>query len=294
MDYEIDYGFDILATGEARIIREETPDAKIAFGKIDGSIKKSNGKTKIYWSEIFENNPNILQPGEDSEKLIIANNYPTHRPFINYAKSKYAQTDGQQKILYKAAFDPDYEATRGELFFSDSETAEAEKLIRDLNFPIVFVGPSTNVANKSWLPERWEELIKQSSYNFVQLIYDGQATNQAAPQISGLKGVRQIDTKTFRQACAVLKACIGRSLLLTVEGDLHHAAAALNMPAIVLWSHYSHPDNLGYEEHINIRWDAAGKPCGLRDSCIQCKHSMEMIKVEDALLALNQVAKEIR
>jgi len=286
VEYGVDYGSDILATGEARIVREQNPDTKIAFGNPEALSPTSEGKTKLYWSEIFENNPNILQPGENAEEITIIANFPKSRPFINYAKTKYTQIDEQNKTPYKFAYNADYETTRGELFFSDNEIAEAEKLIGDLEAPIIFIDPIAGIENKGWLPERWNNLVEQSSYNFVQLLYNNQPT--------ALNGVTQIDPKTFRLACAILKVCSGKSILLTTDSNLHHAAAALNMPTIVLWSHYSHPDNLGYEEHINIRWDAAGTPCGLRDSCIQCKHSMEMIKVEDVLLAIDMTIKELR
>ena len=281
----MEYGSDILATGEAKIICQENPEAKIAFGNPEVLSQSEKGKTKLYWSEIFKNNPNILQPGENAEKIIIVPNYPKSRPFFNYAKTKYAQFDGKKTTPYKVAYDPDYQVTCGELFFSDSEITEAEKLIENIESPIIFFDPYADILNKFWLPERWDDLIKQSSYNFVQLTYD--------KHDEPLNGANQVSTKTFRQASAVLSAGVGRGILLSVDCDLHHAAAALNMPAIVLWSHYSHPDNLGYDDHINIRWDAAGKPCGLRDACIQCQRSAEMIKVDDVNLAIEMALKNI-
>ena len=282
----MDYGYDIIATGEAKIICAQNPGAKIAFGNPEVLSPSAAGKTKLFWSEVFENNPNILQPGEDVEEIIIVTNFPKSRPFVNYAKTKFTQIDEQNKTPYKIAFHPDYEATRGELFFSDHEIAEAEKIIEDLEDPIIFFDPYADIPNKQWLPERWDNLIKQSSYKFIQLTYD--------TQMPAINGALQVNAKTFRQACAVLNAAVGRGLLLSVDSNLHHAAAAVNLPAVVLWSHYSHPDNLGYDDHINIRWDAAGKPCGLKASCIQCKTSMEMIKVSDVLSAIDLTIRKMR
>ncbi|MGA0394036.1 MAG: hypothetical protein ACO3MW_08260 [Rhodospirillales bacterium] len=286
MAYDSSYGSDILATGEARLISESDPEAKVAFGNPDALSQNAKGKTKLYWSEIFENNPHILQPGEDAEKLIIAPNYPKSRPFIDYRKTKYNFADEQNKSPYKIAYDPDYEATRGELYFTDQEIEEAEKLVKDLNTPIVFLDAFDTIANKLWPIERWEELVKSAPYNFVHLTYD--------ERMETIAGAKHINADTFRQACAVLKLSVGNGILLGIDSHLHHAAAAVNLPAAVIWSHYSHPDNLGYPDHINVRWDAAGKPCGLRDQCIQCKHSMEMIKVEDAMHAIELAFKHIK
>lgn len=277
-------GEDIMATGEARIICEENPDAKVAFGNPDVLSKNKQGKTKLYWSDIFKNNPHILQPGEDAEKVLISPNYPKSRPFIDYRKTKYNQIDQDTMTPYKIAYESDYEATRGELYFTDEEIKAAKKLIDGEKTPIIFLDPFDAIENKHWPLERWEELIELAPYHFIQLIY-----NELGEPING---ATHIKVDTLRQACAVLHVSVGNGILLGVDSHLHHAAAAVNLPSAVLWSHYSHPDNLGYPDHVNVRWDAAGNPCGLRDSCIQCKHSMEMIKVNDVLHAINLAFKK--
>lgn len=276
-----DYGSDILAVGEAREICQEKPGTKVAFGDPEILSPGNQGKMKLYWSEIFENNPNILQPGENAEEVIVISNYPKSRPYINYRKSKYSQLGEHKGLMYKVEYNADYIATRGELFFTNKEMLAGQETLKELEAPLVILNSTTTITNKNWIKERWEDLVTKAPYNFIQL-----GLKDQNPVIDGIK---QIEFESFREACAFLKAAASQAVLLGVDGDLHHVAAALNMPSIVLWSHYSHPDNLGYVEHINIRWDAAGKPCGLRDSCIQCKKSMEMIKVQDVLLAIRMV-----
>lgn len=279
------YSADIMATGEARSVREQNPEAKVAFGDPDVLSKNSKGKTKLYWSDIFENNPNILQPGENAKEVIIVSNFPKSRTYIDYAKTKYTQTNDHKETLLKIAFHADFEAQRGELFFSDAEIDKAKKLIGNIDSPIVIIDSHPNTPNKGWLQERWEATIERSPYKFVQLIYKD--------KITPLNGATQIHTEAFREACTILKICVGRGIYLGVEGDLHHAAAAVNLPAVVLWSHYSHPDNLGYKDHINIRWDAAGDPCGLRAPCAKCKVAMEMIRADDVVSAIELLMKPI-
>jgi ADP-heptose:LPS heptosyltransferase len=276
-------GEDIMATGEVKLICKDNPNAKVTFGSPETFSKNSGEKSKFYWSDIFENNPNILQPGDTPEELIISENFPTSRPFINYARTRYNETNQHKTSPYKIAYNSEYEATRGELFFNDDEIAAAQELIRGLDTPTIFLNPYANFVNKHWLEDRWYDLIKKSSYHFAQLTYDSQQRS--------LDDVAHVKAKSFRQACAVLSVGTEHSVLLGVDSHLHHAAAAVNLPSIVLWSHYSHPDNLGYSDHINIRWDAAGNPCGLRDACIQCKKSMEMIKVDDVILAIKMALK---
>ena len=279
------YGEDIIATGQARLAREEHPDAKIVFGDPDLFTANNGENFKMHWSEMYENNPNILQPDEDAEDVIIIPNYPKHRPFINYKKTKFDSVTGDETNILKIAYDPDFELHRGELFFTEEELATAKKRIENVQPPIVFIDWKTEITNKSWILDRWQSVIDKSSLNFVEFkIPDGEQK---------LEGTELIEVRSFREACAILKICLGKGFLLGIQSNLHHAAAALNLPAIVIWSHYGHPDILGYDDHINVRWDAAGDPCGLRSPCANCKISMEMIKVDDVLLAIQTIKETI-
>ncbi|MEX2449662.1 MAG: hypothetical protein WD407_02290 [Rhodospirillales bacterium] len=277
------YGDDIMATGDAKTARAEHPNAKVVFADPDNPFHNEKGKARLHWSIVYENNPNILQPGEDAEDLLVIPIFPGSRPYINYEKSRYATLgDSSDKIPIKIAYNRDFQAPRGELYFTADEIAKAEEAVAGLKPPIAVIEPLTKGANnKAWIWERWQEVVEQSDCTFVQLGADD--------DIPWLDGVQKIVTPSFREACAILAVCKNTGFFLGTDGGLHHAAAAIGLPAIVLWSHYSHPDNLGYEDHVNIRWDAAGSPCGLREPCIQCQRSMEMIKVNDVLVAIGIV-----
>ena len=68
-----------MASGEARQMKKNNPDAKIIVG---------NGIDEI-WSEVFENNPHIsrLEDVNPCEKVIWLKNYVNNRPYLDYKNS---------------------------------------------------------------------------------------------------------------------------------------------------------------------------------------------------------------
>lgn len=103
------------------------------------------------------------------------------------------------------------------------------------------------------------------------------------PGTAWLSGVRRIETQTFWQAFSVLKAC--RAAVLH-EGGLHHAAAALSVPAVVMFGGYISPDQTGYSGHVNLF--TGGEPCGWRKPCAHCQTAMAKITVDAVIASLDQ------
>jgi ADP-heptose:LPS heptosyltransferase len=98
-----------------------------------------------------------------------------------------------------------------------------------------------------------------------------------------LKGVPYLET-TFRQALAVLQ---GASLLVTTDGALHHAAAALGVPAVVIWGGFTSPKNLGYDSHTNL-WTGA-HPCGIwKYECPHCRKALNAITPQQVIDAIGE------
>lgn len=127
--------------------------------------------------------------------------------------------------------------------------------------------------NKAWLWDRWQALVdSMPPGTFVQC---------GAAGSRWLSGVHVISTGTFREAMAVLSRSVA---LVTTEGGLMHAAAAVGTPAVVLWSEFISPDVTGYKMHTNLRH--AGNPCGMRINCPSCRRSMAAITVDEVRAAL--------
>lgn len=211
-----------------------------------------------YWSEVFENNPRIAREG----RAIELNNRPGRRPYI------LGQTDR------RFVFNPNYRAVPGEIWLGDDE----RDWLGDKPPGFVLIEPhvkeKVSGRNKAWPWENWQALVNRAgARKFVQPSYGK----------SLLDGVSSFKVESFRQACALLSRA---GMLITTDGGLHHAAAALDRPAIVLWGHYSSPGILGYPQHINI-WDETG-PCGSLDPCSKCETAMNAISVDRVLDELLQ------
>lgn len=212
------------------------------------------------WHEVFENNPRIARQGRVQRLL----NCSGSRPYIA------AKT--QAKWTWKK-----WRIEPGEIYLSESEQEFAERFEGQ-----VLIEPNTKVldGNKSWAFERWQALVdKVGRHRFIQV---GPAAGRR------LNDVQFVETSTFRRAAAVLavsKAFVG------AEGGLHHAAAALGRPAVVLFSAFISPEVTGYRAHRNLYKGASGLGCGTRVPCTCCKRSMEAISVDEVALNLKEIAE---
>lgn len=208
----------------------------------------------IQWHPVFENNPKILrEPERGCERL---KNCGGFRPYI--------ELKGTKRWVWKK-----WNISPGEIFLSEEEKAFAAPYAGK-----IMIEPNTKVegSNKAWIYTRWQELVERGG-EFVQV---------GGPKV--LKGVQHVVAPTFRHACAVLavsKAFVG------TEGGLHHAAAALNVPAVVLFSEFISPEITGYTQHRNLRH--AGPTCGSRITCQGCIASMDRITVDEVETNLREI-----
>lgn len=246
------YGDEIIGSGLAR--GAAARGKRIAFG--DGNqIKWSN------WAEeIYRYNPNVAPPGsEHLPNLEWIRHYKGHRLYGHFV--------GGTLI-----FNPAFSGTPGEFFFNIVE--------RDwcpIKPGFVLVEPFTKDAapNKQWPIERYAELIERlqaRGYRVAQFIYDG-------VRPLNLK-VESIHTPNFRRAVSALDRA---QLFIGSEGGLHHAAAAVGIPAVVLFGGFIHPRTTGYAGHTNIF--VGNEPCGQIRRCHHCIDAMNQITVDQVLSA---------
>lgn len=224
-----------MVSGRARVQQETDPRK---------CIVTYEGKPK--WSPIWENNPRIARPYDkgDFQKLVArgANN---QRPY-HLAKTP-------EKWVYNLNFRPDV----GELYFSRDEL-EFGKRHRGLIIlePHIKSGASPN---KQWGWDRWQKLTDQ-------ILAEGLHVSQIGPHGTRLlRGARLIQTADFRHGCAVLQ--YARAAVLP-EGGLHHAAAAVGLPAVVIFGGFTPIELTGYDLHRN-HGASLNQACGMR---IPCKH----------------------
>lgn len=229
------WGDEVIATGIAKKARLKT-NRPICIG--DGH--------NIFWSPVFDGNQKISK--EITKDCVWIKSYPGSRPYI------------KQILPDRFVFDELFHVEPGELFFSPEELRHTEK-------DFVYIEPNIKGElgfNKDWGFDKWQKVVNSlPDIKFVQ----GKGRK--------LENVLQVDTSSFRDACALLSRAF---LFVGTDGGLHHAAAALGLPAVVVWSGFSPSKVLGYSSHINLQ--ANVKACGKFKECKHCADASAAITVE--------------
>ena len=241
------YGDELMASGRARSLSERT-GKRVA-------ILDRHGRPRGH--PIWRDNLRIAyRLGSDVETI---QDCPGFRPYIIGKRA--------DRWIWTT-----YRPKRGELYLRDNERALAPGGAYVLIEPHVKTKASPN---KDWGFDRYQAV--------VDLLPDV-AFVQAGPIGTPLlRGVRGINTSTFREACGVLS---GARAYFGPEGGLHHAAAALRIPAVVLFGGFISPEITGYTFQSNLFSAPDGKACGMRIPCRHCRQAWAEIKPADAAAEL--------
>lgn len=132
--------------------------------------------------------------------------------------------------------------------------------------------------NKAWFWDRWQMLANRYPRKFIQVGWG---------DVRRLAGVEFVPTHNVRLACAVMQFSLA---YVGPEGGLHHAAAAVGIPAVVLFGGFISPEITGYLTHHNLF--TGGRPCGMRVDCPHCRKAMDKITVDDVDIELNEALYE--
>lgn len=246
------WGDELLAAGQARRA-QQADQRRVQILDVAGAAR---------WHAIWNGNPRIARIGETGDFQRITNG-PNARPYI---ASKTAQ-----RWTWKP-----FEPTPGEIFFTDIERAFAAPYR-----PQVVVEPTVKAKaspNKQWPIQHWQRFVRLAKEAGIELTQIGPHGSRILP------GVNFILTTEFRLACAVLanaRAYVGH------EGGMHHAAAALGVPAVVIFGGFISPAQTGYPTHRNLF--TGGEACGMRVQCKHCADAMAAIKPEAVLDELRAI-----
>ncbi len=247
------FGDAIMATNLARGLHAQGKFA--AFG--NGQTIKWTG----YCEDIFKHNPNIARPGMEGQDNLVW--------FPHYKKNlTYCTYDG-----YKCKYIWNYEfkAQPGEMFFPVCE--------RRFALPESFIVIEPNVVwdravhvNKDWGEGKYEKLAKalmKRGHVVVQCIHNGSRRK--------IPGAQYILTGKCRDAIEIMAHA---SLFIGPEGANHHAAAAVGIPAIIIWGGWSPVQTMGYESHINLTGGST-EACGNTSRCGHCRDAFNRITVDE-------------
>lgn len=232
------WGDEIMATGEARLLQERDPRPV--------AVRSATGKAR--WHPIFEGNPRLSRDGAGDVQWL--HNWSGNRPYIAaYSRTRYTFRS--------------YRPPPGEIYFSAAETQQGARG-RGLVLVEPTIGPAACSVNKDWGFARWQALIR---------LLPGVPWAQMGPSgTRWLEGAARLETADFRSAAAVLARAL---LYVGPEGGLHHAAAAVGTPAVVLFGGFNSPEFTGYDTHCNLH--PGGTPCGQRLPCEHCRRAWEAI-----------------
>ncbi len=252
------FGDELIASGQARRLNEATGRKVI--------IRDRAGRIRSH--PIWANNPRIVGPSERPFKPEEIVNGPGVRPYIA-SKSEARWTWNT------------WECPVGEIYFSEDELAFAAR-----HSPQIVIEPNVKQKaspNKDWGRGRWIELVALLRASGLEPVQLGPAGTQILP------GVEITETPSFRHACAVLARAHAAIL---PEGGLHHAAAALKVPSVVIFGGYISPAQTGYASQVNLF--TGGAPCGMRTPCAHCAEAMAKIAPETVFEQLMDLFKNSR
>lgn len=247
-------GDDIIATGLAR-----------GF-KADGKLAAFGDGHKILWGpfseEMFRHNPNIAQPGlEHRPELKWIHHYKGARLYNKHANGRWT-------------WNYDFKVKPGEFFFNEVEQHVIAH--RRSIGPFIVVEPNVEwhkqvAPNKDWGASNYNELTARfirHGHRVVQFIHKNSRTR--------LRDVTTLQFHKFREAIATLSLA---KLYIGPEGGMHHAAAAVGIPAVVIMGGFIPPQVVGYDGHVNLTGGA--EACGTIGPCEHCKKAMAKISVEE-------------
>lgn len=252
-------GDQLIATGLAKGAAKR--GKKVAFGNGIQLIWDHNSE------KIFRNNPNIAFPGQEFGRNIEWVAY--YKGFRGYNK----QGPGHW------VWNMNWKCKPGEIYLNDEELKRGERIGKN------FIVLEPNIEN--WKPSAANKDWGRSNYQSVvmSLLNDGYQIIQFQYPKSGpiLRGVKHVPTHNFRDAISIMRHA---RLYLGAEGGLHHGAAAVGIPAVVLFGGFIPPSVTGYDTHTNL---AGSKTfCGSFTRCQHCLDAMASISQDRVYKAVKE------
>lgn len=140
-------------------------------------------------------------------------------------------------------------------------------------------GKAVGHSNKVYPYLRWLEVVR--SMPETQFVQCGAGD---LPWIME-PNVKHVVTPSFRHAAAVLA---GSRALVSGEGGLMHAAAAVGVQAVVYFGAFISPEVTGYARNANL-FAGTGLGCGMRTNCPHCRKAADRISPEEIQTQLRAV-----
>lgn len=207
---------------------------------------------------VWENNPAVDQ---NSDQKII--DCPGARPYI-------LRWEPGPICVWNTA----HKARAGKITLRDDEL-ECPDDVRHMLGEFAVVEPLVRhpgSPNKDWGFERWEKVIRDFPIPVIQLMPSWQGEDCV------LQSAAPIVTASIREAAGLVRVA---SLVMTVDGGMHHMAASMGTSAVVVFGGFADPAITGYNFQMNFVDPDGGTPCGRYQPCEQCQQTMSRITPSD-------------
>jgi len=227
-----------------------------------------NGKPRKH--PAWENNPAI-----DTQSPVKIVDSVHARPYISH----WTRWHGGAQIV----FNPNYHARAGKIHLTPAEYEAASRFVPDEPFAIVepIVRPPGS-QNKDWGFDKWKQVIKDFPIPVFQF--------KVGKQTRILQEAKMIEAPNFRISAGIIEQA---SLVMTVEGGMHHLAASMGTPAVVVFGGFIDPEITGYTYQKNFYIALPDSPCGRYAPCSHCKKAMNMIGVEEVRQEAMKIIEEV-
>ena len=217
---------------------------------------------KPQWFDVWDNIPYILRRPVPGCEIIVHGG--GQRPYID--------TKAADRWTWKR-----YAPHPAEIAFTAAEIAfaapHAGRVMIEPN------GKNIGHLNKQWGMLRWIEVVR--SCPEIQFVQCGAGDQPWLVE----PNVKHVATPSFRHAAAVLAAS---RALLSNEGGLVHAAAAVGVRAVVPYGGFIGPSVIGYAMHRNL-FTGTGLGCGMRTNCQHCVKCMARITPAEIVSNLKEI-----
>lgn len=262
------FGDELMALGEAQALRSAT-GLPVRILDAQGGVR---------WSEVWMDQEAIAQPGDHPRRYAAIVNGPNARPYIDH----WGKWQGQPcSVFAKDWRARDYRASYKLDAIQEVLKVSYEKQFSD--YVIVEHRPKGSASpNKGWSSDGMSLVVKGLRARGVRAIHA--VANFGEPAAD----VEEIVTDSFNHALALMAGALG---YIGIEGGLHHAAAALRKPAVVIWGGFSRLESTGYPDHENVGTDGADG-CGRWAPCPHCAELMGRITPGNVLAGADRAFKE--
>jgi hypothetical protein len=239
-------GKHIAATAVAKCIKNNHPDRKLIVVCV--------------YQDVFINLPFVDRVYQLGNTSYFYQNYVENKDSLIFHNEPYFTTDHIHKKLpliqtWCKMYQLEYKGETPEVIFN----ALQKKISKDVwvknNKPVMVIHTNGGLIAPNAKPYMW---ARDMPFDIAQQIVDKyhkkytiyQATKNNSPKLINATPV-QWDEDTQLSTMEYLSLIIHSKKRILIDSCLQHAAAALNLPSVVLWNGTS-PKVFGYDIHNNI------------------------------------------